>query len=140
MYDDDVVLIPVESPMLIPESPPLMAGTGTGSAEFLVLPMVPPKKGAWTDLGPPQPLNVFIEHIPGPGGTVQTAIARVWTLDDARRCTLCEECTATQGRQGRMALCLKIVQGLVPDDKAPLFRCRLDPVAGADRRVGTAAR
>lgn len=67
----------------------------------------------------PTILQVYHSHH---NGRVDTSIARTWDIADARRCSLCRQCTATKSADGDQAMCLKVHEGFVSLDEAALFR------------------
>lgn len=69
----------------------------------------------------PLPIN-FQVILDDRGGRTETSVARVWRIEDARRCRLCESCTATVSGDGQTALCLKKHDGPLSIEEAPLFR------------------
>lgn len=75
----------------------------------------------------PKPINTSVAHSTRRDGTVESAVAREWTLEDARRCKLCSSCCASISDGSKTAVCLKIVRQLVTLDQADLFEDRSEP-------------
>lgn len=87
----------------------------------------------------PRPADFQVAHAER-GGRVETSISRVWRIEDARRCRLCDRCTATVVPGLGAAHCLKVHDGFVSEADAPLFRDAADlRVVGGQPRAGSVA-
>jgi hypothetical protein len=67
----------------------------------------------------PRPIGFHVLQRDG-----RTNIARSWIAEDARRCRLCPQCTATINDDGKTAMCLLSVPGTIDMNVAEMYRCR----------------
>lgn len=64
----------------------------------------------------PEPLNWIVSFLPGRDGGA-TAITRLWSPGDTRRCRLCPTCTALHAFNS----CQVQARGEIPEESIPLF-------------------
>ena len=69
----------------------------------------------------PLPINCRVAHSQH-GDSIETAIAREWTIEGASRCTCCpDRCHASVSGDNRTAMCLMVAKGYVSLEDAKLF-------------------
>lgn len=69
----------------------------------------------------PLPVTTMINRADLPGEPAMFSVNRAWRAADARRCTLCEVCTATFFSTG-FAACAVPTVGTLADGEGPLYR------------------
>jgi hypothetical protein len=90
----------------------------------------------------PRPLDYQVTHS-DVGTAPKTGIARIWAVEDARRCRLCPSgCIATVGRDRTRALCLITVHAFVSTKDAEFFALPVParPISGQFGELGIGAR